>query len=642
MSNPGEVIVHVGGTVNPALLAGLGTLDARLAAAGASSETAAIKAQQAAKTTNETLRNLRDAGNQGFEELSQKAGEFAAGLGGATGKLAEVGVKSLAAFGDVGMAITATIGIAALLTQAYREHEAELERHRVTTESVKAATMALGGAYASVAEAARAATTAEAARLAIAKEIAAITASQVAVVGEGFTLDQARTTVAAYHEVSEASRIAGTTVDRFTQAQVQHAISSGNMTEQMLILGVAIERSTIAEVEHQNVLQRVASSRSVAASSALQQAQAAYDATRRNEGGVRSATEQIRAEQAALVTLAAARTRATEATAEATRVEQASALAIINATEAATRAAQVADESRTLKAKQAEQAAARAGGPTAAERQQARNASQTGARGLVDAMEQDAIERRVAESEARLTAAGNARGAAAEATAAREHELAMQAIDVAAAQASMADQLADKERTRLNAQREAHESYTGRLRELYGEQQSAAQIAAEMTHAAFEGVGNAVAKNIELYAQGRITLKQLGEGILADSLEVIAKRMYAKGAEMLADAAGFAVMGNFVQAGGALAASAGFFATGAAISAAGAAVAPSPPSTGGGAGGAGGISRAPSAPISSESGPAVVNNYYAPTFGGREGTPAEAGEHMGRYTTAAARRQRDS
>lgn len=225
----------------------------------------------------------------------------------------------------------------------------------------------------------------------------------------------------------------------------------------------------------------------------------------------------------------------------------------------------------------------------------------------------------------------------------REERAANEAIEAQKQAAQDALGIAAMEDANLRERLEAHRTFTGHLRELYGEQANAAQVAAEVAHGAFEDIGGAIAKNVELVAQGRMSLKELGEAILADGLNAIAKRMYAKGAEFAAEALGFAALGDFPQAGLALVASAGFFATGAALGVAGAAAAPAPPSTGGGgSGGAGGISRAPAAPTSSEGGGAVVNNYYAPTFGGREGTSAEAGEHMSRYTAAAARRQRDS
>lgn len=639
------VSLDITGRVDPALLGGVAQLSQGIAATGAASEAASrrteaahVVTQEGVRTTNTLLRNMRDVGNKGFEALTEKAGAFAQSLGGVTGDIANVGVKSLSAFGEVGMAITATIGVAEMLYRAYQANEAELQRQVVTAGSIKAANVELGGTYASVAEAARGALTADAARLAVAQQIQAVTASQVAVVGEGFSLAEARAAVSAYQEVSNASRIAGTAVDRFTEAQVQHAISSGNMTEQMLILGTAIERSTNAEVEHQNVLRRVAGARENAAAATLQQAQAAYDATRRNADGNRSAAEQIRAEQAALVTLTTARVRATEATAEATRVEEASALAIINATEATERAAQVASESRTLKAKQAEQAAARAAapsGPTAAQRAQARLASQSGARGIVGQLDSDLVDQRIADldrlmgAEEMATAAANDNGRA--------------EVDLLLARSEMADGLADKERRRLDSLREAHESYAGRIAELQGAGVDGARTAAEFTNSAFESMGKAIGTHVQALVDGRESVGVALQGMLSDTLISIGKEAIIKGAmEMAHGVAALAGIYTAPLAPGHFAAGAAYLAVGAAAGVAGAALAPSAPAAGAGASGNGGARGTLSDRASggNDAMAPVQINYYAPVIGGREATDSELGTRLDRFDDAARQRLR--
>jgi hypothetical protein len=94
--------------------------------------------------------------------------------------------------------VTAVMGAVMMLSRAYSEHEAALERTRVISEAVKTAQTELGGSYASVAVAANAAATAEEARIAVAREMQAITASQVAAIGAH--LDDIDFDAAARHE----------------------------------------------------------------------------------------------------------------------------------------------------------------------------------------------------------------------------------------------------------------------------------------------------------------------------------------------------------------------------------------------------------------------------------------------------------
>lgn len=229
-------------------------------------------------------------------------------------------------------------------------------------------------------------------------------------------------------------------------------------------------------------------------------------------------------------------------------------------------------------------------------------------------------------------------------------ETEQQRQQVAAHAEQVANEAADREvqrsadeRDRLIAQLDAHERYTGRLAELYATQASAAGIAADSTKGAFDAVGGALSKNAQALIDGRASVGEALQGMLADTLQTIGKQEVIEGGVEVAKGLGaLAGVVTAPLAPGHFAAAAAHFAIGAAAGVAGAAAAPSAGSAGAGAGagrGAGGLLPDRAAAGAEGAGPAVVNNFYAPTFGnGRSGSDAEAGMQMNRYTDAERRR----
>jgi hypothetical protein len=143
---------------------------------------------------------------------------------------------------------------------------------------------------------------------------------------------------------------------------------------------------------------------------------------------------------------------------------------------------------------------------------------------------------------------------------------------------------------------------------------------------------------------------QFWEKMAADTMAALGKEAFGKAAFYAAESLGFLVMGNLPQAGTAAAASAAYGVAGAALTYGAAEMGAFAQDTKGSGGGGGGGGGSPSRPrLAGDSGGAsgsntqtIVNHYYAPTFGGRQGSDAEAGVRMGRYTGAADRRvQRD-
>jgi len=233
-----------------------------------------------------------------------------------------------------------------------------------------------------------------------------------------------------------------------------------------------------------------------------------------------------------------------------------------------------------------------------------------------------------------------------EATLAQERELAIQNADIAAAQSSMADQIADKERQRLDRQSEAHESYTGRMAEMYSTQMDGIGALASFTKSAFDAMGTAVGDHVTAIVTGRESVGVALQGMASDMLLAIGKQAMVKGAFELAEGFG-ALAGVYTAplAPGHFAASAAYFAVGALATAAGAAIAPASaptaPAAAPGAGRAGDVTPGGAGGMGggSSAGP-IVNNYYAPIVGGRQSTDAETGVRIDRYNDAARARLR--
>ena len=191
----------------------------------------------------------------------------------------------------------------------------------------------------------------------------------------------------------------------------------------------------------------------------------------------------------------------------------------------------------------------------------------------------------------------------------------------------------------LAARLHEHETYTGRLRELQGEQVNGAVRAADFTNAAFQSVGKALGNHIQAFVAGKESIGAALEGMLADTLTSIGQEAMVKGA--FETAQGLGALAGIVTAGlapGHFAAAGAYFGVGALALAGGAALSPAPSvATGGAGGGAGGMlpDRASGA---GGGGLTIVENNYAPRFGGREGGASEVGQRMDRYTRAEARR----
>lgn len=193
----------------------------------------------------EALGNVQAAA---LDELSQKAGQLGASLGGVAGSVAEVAIKSAAAFGPIGIAITAVLAGLALVKQAVDENNAATERSDAISSALAEANNTLGGSYSTVVAAANAATTAEAARLAVAQQQQAIIQRQIAIMGQAGTTVAAAGLDLAFQRISDSTKTSATSFALLTREMVANLVHSGTAAQQQAFLGQSFHRSTDAVV----------------------------------------------------------------------------------------------------------------------------------------------------------------------------------------------------------------------------------------------------------------------------------------------------------------------------------------------------------------------------------------------------------
>jgi hypothetical protein len=221
--------------------------------AGATSSSAAIgRIAAATEGTKTAVERLGESGNRGLHALSEKASELAGSMGGAAGKIADVGIKSLAAFGGIGLQATAAVGAVLMLYNAYEQFA---EKQRAVTAG--AATLAavntqLGGSYESVRLAAAQDGTAEERVNAIRAAGLSILQQRIALDQQGFSRTQSDAFVESLDRLSAAYTGLGAAAPLATREMVQHAIQSGNAAEQQRVLGTSFMHSTDATIEHAN------------------------------------------------------------------------------------------------------------------------------------------------------------------------------------------------------------------------------------------------------------------------------------------------------------------------------------------------------------------------------------------------------
>lgn len=615
-------------------------------ARGGTASTQALAAIGASAARSEShLADLKVTGNQALQELGQKGAEFARSIGGAGGAVAELGVKILATAGPYGAMAAAALGAIGMISAALDEHNAALARDQAVTDSLASSTRELGAAYPSVAAAVSGAATAQAAHTAAARENMSILQQQITLMSQGMSGAEATSFSLALQRISEASKDATTGLATLSPAMIQHAALSGNAAEQERVLGVNIEHSTNQYVERANVVTRLASAERNRLAQRVQELEEQRQSILNDTNSTAtSKLSQLRANEVALeaarnalATATGSLTTATEAGNAANREQLAHQRDLLRLADAERdRLNDKAEAEKHATAALAAHTAAVNRHAEAVARAQARMASAAGAQAMVRAMEEEAIERGISGNQA-LVAAGNDASVAAARAADQAHEAAMQAVSDAVQLDADRRGIAAMEDANLRESLASRRRYGANLRELLGAEINAGRTAAEFSKSAFDSMGKALGTHIQALVAGKESVGEALKGMLADTLTALGSEAIVKGAMMFAN--GLAALTNPVTIGlapGMFAAGAAYIAVGAAASAAGAALAPAPAASGGGAaassGGsaAGGMGTMNTGTSGGGSNNTTIN-YYAPTFGGREGGIGEVGQQIDRY-----------
>lgn len=557
----------------------------------------------------EALTNVKDAG---LQELSQKAGELGQRLGGVTGQIAQVAIRSLAAFGPVGVALTGVGAALAFATQAYEAHKAAVELADAQVRELASSEQNLGAQYPSVSAAVAGATTAVEAHTRALEEQQRVLGQQLALMGQAFSGGEARQFVTQIQQVAGAARELGTFLRGASEDQIRATIETGNATQQQELLGVAFSHSSNAVEEHQRrldaivVLQHRAAEAVAAhkdeivsaAQAQLAEARAEAAAALEIDDNGRAHADAMRRVEAATNDLATAQNRAAEAHRNA--AEGASdATRALDALDAATRSDAEAANAAAL-----QRGYARLRQIGAAQRRRASSGARTEEPGKSAKADDLAMERQIAAAyDAERQALERLRETEAREADARDqlHRAELDRLTerlraqterekAESVEGARAQRAADREQRLLRRRLDATQTFTERMRDLYEEQVDIAREGAEGVARTFSITGDALAKHAEAWAAGRESIGDALQGMLSDVLTSIGKESFVKAAFFFAKGLGDLASYNFPGAATSFAASAAYGVVGGLATAAGAAVAPSATPS------ASGASTAPAAP----------------------------------------------
>jgi len=346
------------------------------------SSTAIGRIATATEHTKTAVERLEESGNRGLHALSEKASELAGSMGGAAGKIADVGIKSLAAFGGIGLQATAAVGAVLMLYNAYEQYADKQRAVTAGATTLAAVNAQLGGSYDAVRLAAAQDGTAEERVNAIRAAGLSILQQRIALDQQGFSRTASDEFAASLDRLSAAYTGLGANAPLATREMVQHAIQSGNAAEQQRVLGLSFEHSTDATIEHANQTRAltIVTTRAAASSLAhrrdlLSAAAAQVESARAAVAGLRGLGDDAGARAAsasasrALTVALAAQARLTvqvaSATASNTRMQQDATVAtreLTAAAEAAAAVTEAAEAKQVQLAKQQAQNRPRGGG----------------------------------------------------------------------------------------------------------------------------------------------------------------------------------------------------------------------------------------------------------------------------------------
>jgi hypothetical protein len=214
------------------------------------------KIAESSKASEKLLGELSKTGNAAFQSLTEKAGQFAKATGDSVtkglGDLAEVGVKSLAAFGPWGIAATAAIGLIGIMVTATQTHEKAQRDAAAQSAELASVNERLGGTYASVRGAIDATKSAEENINAVRAAGLAILQQQLTLLGQGYSTNSTTALTAAFEQLHAAQVRAYGSAGALTVAQLQQIAATGNAEQQLRVFGVAMAHSADATRERVN------------------------------------------------------------------------------------------------------------------------------------------------------------------------------------------------------------------------------------------------------------------------------------------------------------------------------------------------------------------------------------------------------
>ena len=282
---------------------------------------------QHASRFGEALRNVKDAG---LQELSQKAGELGQRIGGVGGQIAQVAIKSAAAFGPVGIAITGVGAALAFAAQAYDEYAAKVALTEARTQELTSSVTTLGTTYPSMTAAVEGATTAVEAHTRAVAENQRILGQQLDLMNRGFSADTARSYTLQLQQTAGAVRELGTFLHGASEEQIKQTLETGNATAQQDLLGVSFAHSADAAEENRRRVEALAvvhQRAAVAIEASKREAVTAAEANLESARADLVAARGIEDSNARRSEMAAASRRVTEATNVLTEAQQRAAAA---------------------------------------------------------------------------------------------------------------------------------------------------------------------------------------------------------------------------------------------------------------------------------------------------------------------------
>lgn len=206
-------------------------------------------AKKSAKGLGDALNNVKETG---LGELSQKASELGGKINGVFGDITEVILKSAAAFGPIGIGITAVGAAFAFATQAIQEHEAAIALDNARVTELAGSTQNLGATYPNVVSAINNAKNAQEAHTLAVRANLEILREQQSLLGRGFGVAESQQFIVQLQQATAAAAQYSDILKGADQAMIQNVVTTGNAAQQQELLGFSFEHSANQAQENAN------------------------------------------------------------------------------------------------------------------------------------------------------------------------------------------------------------------------------------------------------------------------------------------------------------------------------------------------------------------------------------------------------